>query len=167
MNNQEQKTFKNYQNLLKQKNNSINNNSLLLSYQKKINLIIKNKYKKRQKHLKNYYQKNETLINNNNTPFTYPYSTLLDNYNFDEPIELNKLNSDDIDGSLFPNNTYNEPFAFACDSNDGKNGPPIFVVHEAAFSNETGDYVYPLDFTQTLRIFLDLTSYATQRYLNI
>lgn len=68
---------------------------------------------------------------------------------------------------MFPNNTFKEPFAYACDSNDAENGPPIFVVHEAAFSNETGDYVYPLDFTQTLRIFLDLTSYATRRFFFI
>ncbi|KAI1730645.1 hypothetical protein Ddc_03356 [Ditylenchus destructor] len=71
---------------------------------------------------------------------------------------------DDInmeDCSLYPNGTFTAPFAFSCDT---PAHPPIFVIHESAFSNQTGDYEYPLDLTQTLRIFLDITSYATRRY---
>jgi hypothetical protein len=45
--------------------------------------------------------------------------------------------------------------------------PPIFVVHDVALSNKSGDYVYPLDFSQTLRLFLDMTSYSNRRYDNM
>ena len=61
-----------------------------------------------------------------------------------------------------------QPYAYSCTSARGlfnKPRPPIFLVHETAFSNKTGDYEYPLDFRQQLRIFMDLTNYAVHQYV--
>jgi hypothetical protein len=56
------------------------------------------------------------------------------------------------------------PYAYSCATTAH---PPIFVIHESAFSNATGDYEYPLDLSQSLRIFLDVTSFATRRCIHI
>ncbi|CAD5229055.1 unnamed protein product [Bursaphelenchus okinawaensis] len=71
----------------------------------------------------------------------------------------------DEDCSVFPNQTLFEPHFYSCDSNDKSS--QIFKLHDLALSNQTGDYVYPLDFTQPLRVFFDLTSSANRRFDNI
>jgi len=65
------------------------------------------------------------------------------------------------DCSLYPNGTYTTPHTYTCDPEDR---PPTFVVHDSAFSNYTGDYEYPVQFSGTLRLFLDVTSYAVKSY---
>lgn len=150
-------SFEKYQSLLAPKNDFVNEQ--LPSYGKEYyNSWLNDETKKHQKRPKSHLYKNSHYRNTKSQHKPVPPS-----YNFREPTELNEYDSDN-DCSMFPNNTYSAPFAYACGLENADNGPPIFVVHEAAFSNETGDYVYPLDFTQKLRIFLDLTSYATRRF---
>nr|CAD2176143.1 unnamed protein product [Meloidogyne enterolobii] len=80
-----------------------------------------------------------------------------------ENQKFNDLPNEDC--SMYPNGTFNAPYAFTC--SDPENGPPIFVVHDTALANRSGHYEYPLelsDITPMLRIFMDLTSYATQSF---
>ncbi|KAH7717351.1 hypothetical protein AAVH_15214 [Aphelenchoides avenae] len=71
---------------------------------------------------------------------------------------------EESDCSLYPNQTLFQPHFYSCASTAH---PPIFVLHDTALANTTGDYSYPLDFSQTLRVFFDLTSFASRRYDNM
>ncbi|KAF7638657.1 hypothetical protein Mgra_00001740, partial [Meloidogyne graminicola] len=81
--------------------------------------------------------------------------------------KFNDLQNEDC--SMYPNGTLNTPYAFTC--SDPQNGPPLFVVHDTALANRSGNYEYPLKLNDIispiLKIFLDLTSYSTQSYENI
>uniref|UniRef100_A0A914ENL6 MD-2-related lipid-recognition domain-containing protein n=1 Tax=Acrobeloides nanus TaxID=290746 RepID=A0A914ENL6_9BILA len=72
--------------------------------------------------------------------------------------------STDYDCSVFPNQTYFRPHFFSCHNDEA---PPKLVVHDSAVANATGDYHYPLDFTQHVRFFFDVTSFANRRYDNM
>lgn len=65
---------------------------------------------------------------------------------------------------LIFNLQYSFSYAFTC--SDPQNGPPLFVVHDTALANRSARYEYPLDLSDTgpmLRVFMDLTSFATRR----
>lgn len=69
------------------------------------------------------------------------------------------------DCSMYPNGTFKAPYAFTC--SDPENGPPLLVVHDTALANRSGRYEYPLDLSDgapMLRVFMDLTSFATQSF---
>ncbi|KAI6210473.1 hypothetical protein M3Y96_00332100 [Aphelenchoides besseyi] len=78
--------------------------------------------------------------------------------------EENRETEEDEHCSLFPNRTIFEPHFYPCDSEEA---PPVFVIHDVALTNETGDYVYPIDMTRTLRLFLDMTNFANRRFDNM
>uniref|UniRef100_A0AC34FPV5 Uncharacterized protein n=1 Tax=Panagrolaimus sp. ES5 TaxID=591445 RepID=A0AC34FPV5_9BILA len=81
-----------------------------------------------------------------------------------ETIVFQDDESEEYHCSNFPNQTLIRPHFFSCNS---PVRPPILVVHDSAVSNKTGDYQFPLDFSQTVRFFFDVTSFATRRYDNL
>ncbi|KAE9553287.1 hypothetical protein FO519_003500 [Halicephalobus sp. NKZ332] len=80
------------------------------------------------------------------------------------PETMFQDSNEDGDCKNFPNQTMIRPHFFSCNS---PVRPPILVVHDSAVANSTGDYKFPLDFTQTVRFFFDVTSFATRRYDNL
>ncbi|CAJ0583431.1 unnamed protein product, partial [Mesorhabditis spiculigera] len=69
------------------------------------------------------------------------------------------------DCSALPNGTNTMPHVFQCDLEEDSD--PLFIIHNAAVTNYTGDTQYPVDFTSPIRIFLDVTSRVNRRFDNL
>ncbi|CAJ0955349.1 unnamed protein product, partial [Mesorhabditis belari] len=69
------------------------------------------------------------------------------------------------DCTALPNRTNSMPHVFQCDLDEDDNS--LFIIHNAAVTNYTGDTRYPVDFTSPIRIFLDVTSRVNRRFDNL
>uniref|UniRef100_A0A0N5B186 Ovule protein n=1 Tax=Syphacia muris TaxID=451379 RepID=A0A0N5B186_9BILA len=66
----------------------------------------------------------------------------------------------DEDCATFPNYTDIAPHFFSCSSQS----PSLLQIHDAAITNATGDDHFPVDFSQKIRFFFDVTSSVKRRY---
>uniref|UniRef100_A0A7E4V8G1 ML domain-containing protein n=1 Tax=Panagrellus redivivus TaxID=6233 RepID=A0A7E4V8G1_PANRE len=102
--------------------------------------------------------------NSNTTPADPVHGTRFADEFDPETMFADDSAEDEYDCTTFPNKTMTRPHFFSCNS---PVRPPILVMHDSAVANSTGDYQFPLDFSQTVRFFFDITSFATRRYDNL